>query len=264
MDDKCYGIEPKRNRCGNPITHSIVFLAGKLLEDVNSGLEKSCYDNINALIEIRDNSAHFINKDLYFGRRILEIGTASLKNYVYLATEWFQLDLSRYNFFLMPISFYHGFESVQPASDMFYPEQVKKLLEYLDSLIKEEAECEITPTQNVALCIETRLVKGKKAEAIEFKWTDDPTAPSISLREEDVLKNYPLTYRDLTNALRRRYSNFIENREYHRIRKSIEKENKFCLVRLLNPKNPNSSKQRFFNPNIFKEFDKHYMRRKKS
>ena len=67
------------NRCGNPITHSVAYLAAKLLEDENSGLEKPCYDNISALIEIRDNSAHFINKDIYFGRRILEIGTASLK-----------------------------------------------------------------------------------------------------------------------------------------------------------------------------------------
>ena len=254
---------PKLNRCGNPITHSISYLAKKLFEDENSGLEKPCYDNILALIEIRDNSAHFLNKDLYFGRKILEIGTASLKNYVYLSTEWFQLDLSKYNFFLMPISFYHGFETVEPACEALYPQQVQKLLNYLDSLKYADSEDENVSNQNVALCLETRLVKGKRSEAIEFKWTDDPKAPSMSLREEDVLKNYPLIYRELTNALRRRYLNFVENREYHRIRKRIEKENKYCLVRLLNPNNPNSTKQRFYNPNIFKEFDKFYKKRNK-
>jgi len=36
--------------------------------------------------------------------------------------------------------------------------------------------------------------------------------------EEDILRNYPFTYRQLTDQLRRRYSNFIENRNYHRIR----------------------------------------------
>lgn len=262
--DESVEVSPKTNRCGNPVTHSISYLALKLLEDENSGLEKPCYDNISALVEIRDNSAHFINKDLYFGRRILEIGTAALKNYVYLATEWFQLDLSRYNFFLMPISFYHGFESVEPANAALYPEQVKNLLNYLDSLSKQETECENIPNQNVSLCLETRLVRGTKAEAAEFRWTDDPAAPSISLREEDVLKNYPLIYRELTNALKRRYSDFVENREYHRLRKSIETEKKFCLIRLLNPNNPSSTKQRFYNPNIFQEFDKHYTKRKKS
>lgn len=74
------------------------------MEDKNSGLEKACHDNILALIEIRDNAAHFITKDLYIGRRVLEIGTALLRNYLYLATEWFQMDLTGYNFFLMPIS----------------------------------------------------------------------------------------------------------------------------------------------------------------
>jgi Protein of unknown function (DUF3644) len=107
---------PKFNRSGNPLTHSVGYLATKFLEDQNSGLELGCHGNILALIEIRDNAAHFMNKDLYFGRRVLEIGTASLRNYLLLAQEWLQLDLSNYNFFLMPISFYHGFEAAVPAS----------------------------------------------------------------------------------------------------------------------------------------------------
>jgi hypothetical protein len=73
---------PKKNRSGKPITFGIVHLAAKLMEDKDSGLEKACYENILALIEIRDNSAHFLNKDLYLGRRILEVGTASLRNYL--------------------------------------------------------------------------------------------------------------------------------------------------------------------------------------
>jgi len=100
---------PKKNRSGNPITFGVTYLIAKLLEDKHSGLEKGCNDNILSLLEIRDNATHFVNKDLYLGRRILEIGTASLQNYLQLVTEWFQIDLSRYNFFLMPISFYHGF-----------------------------------------------------------------------------------------------------------------------------------------------------------
>jgi Protein of unknown function (DUF3644) len=91
----------KKNRSGNPITFGVTYLAAKLLEDKHSGLEKGCHDNILGLVEIRDNAAHLLNKDLYLGRRILEIGTASLRNYLQLATEWFQMDLSNYNFFLI-------------------------------------------------------------------------------------------------------------------------------------------------------------------
>src|SRR5262249_26290009 len=54
---------PKINRSGNQITYGVLYLATKLLEDKHSGLEKGCHDNILALIEIRDNAAHLINKD---------------------------------------------------------------------------------------------------------------------------------------------------------------------------------------------------------
>jgi hypothetical protein len=252
---------PKKNRSGNPLTHSATYLAAKLLEDPNSGLERGCNDNILALIEIRDNAAHFMNKDLYIGRRVLEIGTASLKNYLLLAQEWLQLDLSEYNFFLMPISFYHGFEAAEPASRTKYPEQIQKLLEFLDGL--QATDDETDGTQHVALRLETKFVRGKDATSVAFQWTDDPKAPEVAVREEDILKNYPMTYQDLVGALRRRYSTFRENLVYHSLKRKLEKEGKFSIVRVLNPKNPKSSKQRFYNPNIMQEFDKHYERRKK-
>jgi hypothetical protein len=149
---------PKLNRSGNPNSHGIAYLAAKLVGDTNSGLENGCNDNILALIEIRDNAAHFLNKDLYLGRRVLEVGTASLRNYVLLSGEWFQIDLSAYNFFLMPISFYHGFEAAEPVSRLHYPSQVQKLLDYLDSL---EARDSLDSRQPVVLRLETSLVRSK-------------------------------------------------------------------------------------------------------
>lgn len=252
---------PKLNRCGNPLTYGSNYLSAKLLEDPHSGLEKACHDNILALIEIRDNAAHFLQKDLYIGRRVLEIGTASLRNYLLLATEWFQCDFSAYNFFLMPISFYHGFETAEPASRAIYPEQMRKLLDYLDSL--EGSNDSSESRQHVALRLETKLIRGKDATAMSFRWTDDPNAPAITVREEDILKNYPLTYRELGKTMKRRYVDFWEKKQYHRIRKELEQERKYCIVRVLHPGNPSSSKQRFYSPNIFQEFDKYYTLRRK-
>jgi hypothetical protein len=262
IDDGAGKKVAKTNRSGNALSHSATYLAAKLLEDVNSGLEKGCHDNILALIEIRDNSSHFLNKDLYIGRRVLEIGTASLRNYLLLATEWFQLDFSGYNFFLMPISFYHGFETAEPASRTQYPEQIQKLLTYLDTLT--EAALDDDCKQHVALRLQTTLIRGKDVAAVSFRWTDDPAAPVLTVREEDILKNYPMTYDDLVQTLRRRYENFLGNKVFHKLRKKLETETKFAIVRSLNPTNPRTSKQRFYNPNILQEFDKHYVRRKKS
>jgi len=194
--------QPRLKRCKNPITFGVTYLAAKLLEDSNSGLTKPVFDNLLALIEVRDNSAHFINKDLHFGRRILEIGTASLQNFLRLITEWFQVDMSRYNFFLMPISFYHGFETIQPSSVTPYPVQMSRLMDYIAALCDADKDIE-EPGHSVSVRLETRFVRGKDAEAVAFRFTDDPNAPEVTLREEDVLKNYPLDYRKLCDALRR-------------------------------------------------------------
>ena len=256
------GKVPKTNRSGNALSLGAGYLAAKLKDDKDSGLEPACYDNFIALVEIRDNAAHFMNKDLYLGRRILEVGTASLRNYLCLATEWFQLDLTKYNFFLMPISFYHGFETAEPATRAHYPAQVQRLLEYLDTL--EDKPVEEGAKQHVALRMETKLVRGKDTTAVAFRWTDDPNAPALTVREEDIFKNYPMTYRELANALKRRYEDFLENKAFHKVRQTLEKDKKYVIVRLLHPANPTSSRQRFYNPNILQEFDKHYARRKKA
>jgi Protein of unknown function (DUF3644)/EC042_2821-lke REase len=261
IDDRQGNSTPKLNRSGNPMSIGLAYIATRLKDDPNSGLEPACHDNILALIEIRDNAAHFINKDLYLGRRVLEIGTASLRNYLCLAQEWFQLDLSTYNFFLMPLSFYHGFEAAEPATLAVYPEQIRRLLEYLDALEKSDARDD--GTQHVAMRIETKFVRAKDATAVAFQWTDDPNAPVIAVREEDFLKNYPLTYRKLTDSIKRRYSDFLENGKYHKIRRECEKEKKYCIQRLLDPSNPRSSYQRFYNTNILQEFDRHYTLRTK-
>jgi hypothetical protein len=253
--------EVRQSRSGNPCSHSLGYLAAKLIEDRNSGFDKPVHDNVTALIEIRDTSAHFIHKDIELGRRVLEIATASLQNYLILVGEWFQIDLSRYNFFLMPISFYHGFETITAISAMKQPEQVQRLFAYLDALVSQPQE---QSTKNVALRLETKFVKSKDASGVPFRWTDDPNAPTIRLSEEDVLRNYPLTYKELSQLLRRRYSDFREGEKYHRLRRKIEQEKRYSITRALNPRNPKTSKQRFYNTNIVLEFDKHYTKRSKN
>ena len=255
-------LAPRLGRSRNPITTGVSVLAERISAETTSGMTPATRDNIFALVEIRDNSAHFVNKDLHFGRRVQEIGVASLRNYLALATDWFQVDLSQYNFFLMPISFYHGFEAATPVSLSAYSDQMRELLNYLDELESHNPEND-EHTQHLSLRIQTSLIRAKGDESVAFRWTDDPSAPAVAVREEDVLKNYPWTYRELTQRCRDRYSDFVENSEYHDLRHQVEVERKFSIVRFLNPENSKSASQRFFNSNILQEFDKHYSRRKR-
>ena len=161
----------------------------------------------------------------------------------------------------MPLSFYHGFEAAEPATRAAYPEQIRRLLIYLDAL--EKGDDKTDGTQHVAMRIETKFVRAKDASSVPFRWTDDPNAPAISVLEEDILKIYPLRYPQLTDLLKRRYSDFMVNAEYHQIRRKLEKDRKYAIERLLDPSNRKSSRQRFYNPNIIQEFDKLYKIRSK-
>ena len=208
-------------------------------------------------MEIRDAAIHFHNHDLYLNKKVFEIGTASLKNYLTLIREWFDYDLSIYNFYLMPISFYHEFEAAKSFSVHREKEQIKNLLQYISDIEKQNPSDEYKPF-NISLQLETKFVKSSSTESLLVSYSNDPNALPVKIQEEDMLKVYPLDYDTLTKKLRARYSNFKVDKKYHRLRKELSKNKRFCKTRLLDPENPKSLKKDFFNTEIFKEFDKHY------
>ena len=96
-------LKVKETRSGNPFTHSLDFLAKKLVE--SKAFDANAWANIQALLELRDSSIHFYNRSGAFPVRLQEIGTASLKNFVAATKAWFGRDMSEFNFYLMPLSF---------------------------------------------------------------------------------------------------------------------------------------------------------------
>jgi hypothetical protein len=84
--------KPKLNRSGNPMTYGLRYVLDKIYQQPGNALTNPCYENVLLLVEVRDNAIHFINKDLYFSRRIQDIGTASLRNYLSLVGEWFGIE----------------------------------------------------------------------------------------------------------------------------------------------------------------------------
>jgi hypothetical protein len=108
------------------------------------------------------------------------------------------------------------------------------------------------------LVVSTGAIKSETDVVSPVRVVDDPNAPAVRLEEEDMRTQYPFDYRKLSDAMRERYTDFLENSKYHRIRKSLEDNPRYCWPRYLNPNNPNSSKTFMFSRNIFEEFDKHY------
>jgi len=251
-------IVPKTNRSGNAMTIGIGYLAPQMFANKVEGLTKECLTNIELLIEVRDNAIHFMNADLALAKTVLEIGTASLKNYMSLAVKWFGIDFSRYNFFLMPLSFFHGFETAEGVSVTPATDQAQKFLQYMATVEQEPAE---GAEHFVTLAIETRVVKGKGSDGMAVRWTNNPSAPAVTLREEDLLERYPYDAGDLSAKLRDRYADFKQDKRYYKIKKPLESDAKYCKVRYLDPKNPRSGSKKFFSPEVFKVFDLHYTKK---
>lgn len=244
----------KLNRSGNPMSVGLFDAYRIITDEYGAKINKAVHANIIALTEIRDNSIHFINDDLQLSIKVQELGSAALQNYLHLVKEWFGDVLQKYNFYIMPISFFRDFDSAQGEALNI---SEKKLLKYIKG-VEKEYDAEDISNYNLTLSIDVKFKKVKSTSGIPVQITNDENAPAIRLVEEDIMDKYPWSYDVLSTRLKKRYSDFKMNAEYHDLRAKLMKDKKFCHQRLYNPAKPKSGSKPFFNPNIIKEFDKKY------
>ena len=241
----------KKSRSGNPITHSVDYLAKKLVE--RGDLDQAASKNLEAMIELRDSVVHFYNRSPLFAQRLHELGAASVKNFAAAIQDWFARDLAEFKFFLMPLSFV---ELPDRTKAVVLNPQEKKFLQFVNAL--EPKTSDPSARYSVTVNVELRFTKSKAKNALAVHVTDDPNAPAVRLTDEQIRERYPWDYARLTEECKNRYDGFKVNREYHALRKALRGDKRYCHVRELDPGNPKSAKKVFFNPNILQEFDKHY------
>ena len=168
----------KLTRSGNPFTHSIDFIAKKLIE--KGEMDQIVFNNIMALIELRDSAIHFYNYSLKFNVRIQEIGTASLKNYVSLYKKWFNKDLSEFNFYLMPLSFV---QARKESDILLLNTEEKNFFKYVDELEESSA---VDGEYSIALNIDVNFSKSTSKDAIKVAISKDADAIKVTLTEEQL------------------------------------------------------------------------------
>lgn len=199
-----------------------------------------------------------MNKDFDIKKKIYELGTANVKNFINLIRKWFGKNLSEYNLFLMPIAFVTDIPTVSAFN---LNAEEKNLLSYFKN-IEKSIDDDVSKDFNLSLDIEINFKRiSDKSSSTNVTLSNSPDAIPVKLSEEDIRQKYPWDYDILTKRLKTRYNNFKINQDYHTIRRVFEKDKKYCNLRLLDPGNPKSSKKNFYNPNILKEFDKKYIRK---
>jgi len=251
---KSQKLQVKLTRSGNPFTHSLDFLAKKLVE--SKAFDANAWANIQALLEMRDSSIHFYNRSGTFPVRLQEIGTASLKNFVASTKSWFGRDMTEFNFYLMPLSF---LALPHQAEAVVLNQEEKKFLAFVESL--EPANDDSASPYSVTVNIDIKFTRSKAKDALGVQVTNNPNAPEVRFTEEQIRDRFPWDYGRLTEECRKRYKDFKAVGKYHDVRKQLLKNKRFGEIRFLDPGNPRSSKKPFFNPNILQELDKHFTKK---
>lgn len=204
----------KRTRSGNPFTHSLDFLATKLVE--SGTLDANAWKNLEALLELRDSAIHFYNRSPVFAQRLQEIGAASVKNFAAATADWFKRDLSEFNFYLMPLSFVRL--PARAEALVLNPEE-KNFLAFIESL--ETQQDDPAGRYSVSVNIEIKFTRSKAKDALGVQVTNNPNAPEVRLTEEQVREKYPWDYDRLTAECRKRYTGFKSDQKYHDCRKKL-------------------------------------------
>jgi len=244
-------VKFKKNRTGNYYTID-VFTAMKL-----ANVDKVVRDNIELLVEIRDNSVHFINDSHLLEKKVLEIGTASLKSYVTLVKDWFEYDLTKYNFYLMPISFFHAHE-LESYSINDEDEQHKNLLGFIASK-EEEHPSNVQKKHNISLILETKFVRSKSMEGLNIKY--DPNSDNemkiVVSAEEQFRNKYPLNWTDhVKPQIVKEIPEVKFNSEFWKLKRKLEQNSKLCGERPLDWNKPNKTKKTFYSTNFVSELKK--------
>ena len=246
----------KKNRTGNPHTIGLQETIAELENRHGIQIDTAIKANINALTEIRDNAIHYMNAGPGLTKTVLEVGTAAFRNFLELAREWFNIDLSHYRLYLLPI----GFISTRGAAtivDIGTNEQ--RVVDFLTQTVAEHDQ--EGGRYHVALEVNLSIKRVSSRSVAQVQITRDPSAPKVQLSEEDIRQQYPWDYNRLTHKLRDRYVDFIVNKKYHDIRKPLKADPQYVRVRFLDPGNPRSARKEYYSPNIIDVFDRHYTRK---
>jgi hypothetical protein len=244
-------IYRKNKVSGTNITISI-FESMRKLSKLGFHINQICSDNIESMVELRNCIVHFNGQDKVINKKILEFGTSSLKNYTHTIKEWFNEDLSSYNFYLMPLSFFNEYSVVENINTSNRSEEIDKLFKYL-SIKESGSTLNIKETENYSISsvIEVKFLKSSSDSAVPFRLSNDKNATEIRLSEEDIFKKFPLDYENMRNEIKRIDPSIKHGSKlFNTIKSGLEDDPSICHKRKLNPKKAKSSIVKFYSYNF--------------
>ncbi len=206
----------KHNRAGAPLTLSLPACIIALDKDADVRLAPEIRANLDALIAVRDNAAHYINASPILARQVLEIATATIKYFVILSKTRLSRNFDDSLSIVLPLSFIGERKHID---SVVVTDGGNRLIKYLQGLGAAE------PVQgaqySVAVRVQVKFERFKLSTASKVQIANDPDAVKVVLTEEDLRDRYPWDYRALTAKCAERYSDFRLIAKFHTLRKPL-------------------------------------------
>jgi hypothetical protein len=237
----------KTSRSGPPITIELL-RAIALLNASSKTVPLVVEKNLEGLVQIRDNAIHLVNPTTSLGQHIYELCAACVKNFLVLSSRWFDMSWQDRPLYLLPL----GFPKFSEIDVALQASPQGSLDEYLRKLFESE---ETDEDFDVSLKIRLSFLKasGGVSSDASVNVTDNPLAREVRMSKEHRRDVYRLTYKDLCDKLREKYVGFMQNDVFNKVIRQLKNDPRFALKEYLDPLNPNSSSQWFYNPNILLE-----------
>ena len=246
---------PKLNRAGNPLTIDIFDAMRKCATD------KKLQQNIELLVEVRDNAIHFMNDRKEFNKLVLELGTATLKSYATLCSEWFNKSLNTFNFYLMPISFFHPLE-MESFSINSKSKQQQNFLNYASRKL-ESNPADLDSPHNIALKLNTKFNRSNSEDALKVRYdrrSQITVKQELENYVEDGIKNGTLfEYKDFISRLKLRVKGFKQNAIFYKLKNHIPNDRKYIVRRYLNPVKKSGGLKTFYTQQAVEKMKEMYL-----
>lgn len=236
----------KRNRIKVPYTIDI----NKCMNLLHSKglISNNLKENLNVLIEIRDNAIHFINKSNSIKEKLYSICAASVKNYVKILQEWFNnISIKKYNFFVTPLNFDTALRNYEAISKNTAENNLLNYLELITNTSNENDKYDILVNVDIKF---SKNNSNNSNEAILLKYASDGRKINIELNDEVFKKMYPFSNQEIIKKIKEKQNNFKQDKYFNIIKKRLQKDEICCKARYLDVVNKNGKPRYYYNGNF--------------
>lgn len=210
----------KTNRNNTPLTVELIGAINELQ------LHDTLRENLLTLLEVRDNAIHFFNKP-QLDYVVFSLGTAAIKNYQKLASEWFGRKLSQHNFYILPIGFMHPFKTFTLAELDMEPEIIQNLLANVALNQEKKSEGGFHFTCEIEIVLKSAK---KVSDSTNLTVSVDPSASNAVaiVKTQKLTDKYTLSYDEVFKKIKKDLP-YIKQSDFNRFirEKKIKEDDKY-------------------------------------